>query len=346
MNKIQQLIFIGPLRLGEVPRGGDTMKNQLFLKRFNEVFSKMYVVDTINWSKKPWALLKMFLYLTFIRNAKVVVSCEVSSAKILDFLYYCRLQRDVYYWVVGSGFPRRIKDRSLNATHYKYLKKIIVQSPEMVRDLEEAGLKNAIFVPNSKPIFDIDISSFSNDKVRFVFLSRILQTKGVDYIIRCAQRLNDIGFANRFSIDFYGIYDEYPEFINNIKSVHNIKYNGLLDLTQKTGYEILSKYDAMLFPTFYDGEGFPGVIIDAFISGLPVLATDWHCNKDIVEDNKTGFIIPPQDEEALYNKMKVIIDNDNSLKSMRVNCQKEAWKYDNKVVLSDANLRRIGLLEK
>lgn len=345
MKESNKLIFIGPLRLGEVPRGGDTMKNHLFLKRFNEVFEKVYVIDTINWKKKPWVLVKMLCCLTFIRKAKVVVSCEISSAKVLDFLYYIRLQKDVFYWVVGSGFPRRIKEGTLNAQHYKYLKRIIVQSPEMVKDLENTGLKNAIYVPNSKPIYDIDIPPASNGKIKFVFLSRILQTKGVDLIINCSQKLNEIGYKDKYSIIFYGSYDGYPEFIKNIDQNDSIEYKGILDLTKKAGYDTLSMYDVMLFPTFYDGEGFPGIMIDAFISGLPVLATDWHCNKDIVENGKTGFIIPPQDEKSLLNKMKEIIDDREVVEFLRYNCQQEAKKYDNKVILGDDNLIKIGLLE-
>ena len=30
----------------------------------------------------------------------------------------------------------------------------------------------------------------------------------------------------------------------------------------------------MLFPTYWHGEGFPGIVIDAFVAGLLVVATD------------------------------------------------------------------------
>lgn len=341
-----KLIFIGPVMQGQIPYGGDVTKNQLFLTRFNEVFDKVFVVDTINWKKRPWILLQMFCYLAFVRNAKVVVSCEVSSAVVLEMLYYIRLQKNVFYWVVGSGFPRRIKEGALNANHYKYLKKIIVQSPEMVIDLKYSGLENAIYIPNSKPIYDIEIHSVNDEKIQFVFLSRILPTKGVDLIIDCSRRLNEIRYGDKYSIVFYGNYDRYPEFIQNIRQNKNIEYKGILDLTKKAGYETLSKYDVMLFPTFYDGEGFPGVVIDAFISGLPVLSSDWHCNKDIIVNGKTGFIVPPKDENALFEKMKYIIDHISSIDDMRITCQKEAKKYDNKIILSDINLHQIGLINR
>lgn len=342
---MNNLIFIGPLRQGQTPRGGDTMKNTLFLKRFREVFKKVYVVDTIDWRKKPFIIVKMLWYLTFIHNAKVVISCEEGASRIIDFLYYIRLQKDVFYWVVGSGFPTRIANGSSSPKHYSFLKKIMVQSHNMVKSLNEAGLNNVLYVPNSKPIYDIPIEQHCG-RIRFVFLSRILPEKGIEQIFGSVERLNAEGMKDDFEIDFYGMVGEkYFTFEERVETIPNVTYRGVLDLTKEEGYQKLAIYDAMLFPTFYEGEGFPGVFIDAFISALPVIASDWHCNTEIIEDKKTGFIIPPKDEEALYDKMKMVIKHREILLPMKLACKKEAKKYDRNNILNEANLQRIGLLE-
>lgn len=346
MKNKNKLIFIGPLRMGELPHSGDTMKNRLFLDRFMQEFDKVYTVDTYNWQRKPQSLIILMIYLMFIRRAKVVVSCEASASKIIDFLYYFRLQTKVFYWVVGSGFVDRIEKGVLPPNHYRFLKAILVQSPKMVQTLQKAGLNNAYFIPNSKPIYNIQIQKHDTNKTRFVFVSRILPEKGLDYIFNCLKRLNGEGFSGRISIDFYGIVKEhYLSFLEQVELFPNAKYKGLLNLTSMDGYNTLSSYDVMLFPTYYDGEGFPGVFIDAFISGLPVIATDWHYNSEVVRDGETGFIIPPKDEDALYEKMKWVISNRNIIESYRSNCIEEAKKYDRNAVLSLSNLRSIGLIE-
>lgn len=340
----QKLIFIGPLRIGKIPRGGDTMKNNLFLNRFKEVFDKIYVVDTINWRKKPLTMVKMLCYLTLIRNAKVVISCEEGASRIVDFLYYFRFQRKVFYWVVGSGFPARIARGELSPKHYSFLKRILVQSPTMVQTLNKAGLTNAMYVPNSKPIYDIKIEQHRGS-TKFVFLSRILPEKGIEQIFNCVRRLNGDGLSDKFEVAFYGMIDEhYKSFKEKINCFPNVEYKGLLDLTKEDGYKELATYDALLFPTFYEGEGFPGVFIDAFISALPVIASDWHCNTEIIKDKETGFIIPPKDVDALYDKMKLFIENKGNMGSMRLKCKEEAKKYDRNNILSETNLQRIGLL--
>ena len=47
----------------------------------------------------------------------------------------------------------------------------------------------------------------------------------------------------------------------------------------------LKKYFALLFPTYFHGEGFAGCLIDAFFAGIPVIATDWLYNKDIINNS-------------------------------------------------------------
>lgn len=54
--------------------------------------------------------------------------------------------------------------------------------------------------------------------------------------------------------------------------------------------EVLKNYDALLFPTYYEGEGFAGTIIDAFAAGLPVIASDWKYNSEIIKQGITGVI--------------------------------------------------------
>mgnify|MGYP002239410386 CR=1 FL=1 len=68
-------------------------------------------------------------------------------------------------------------------------------------------------------------------------------------------------------------------------------------MKEETGYRTLCRYDIMLFPTYWYGEGFPGIVMDAYIAGLPLIASDWNINTEVITE-KTGIIIPPKDEES------------------------------------------------
>jgi glycosyltransferase involved in cell wall biosynthesis len=74
----------------------------------------------------------------------------------------------------------------------------------------------------------------------------------------------------------------------------------------------------------YYGEGFPGAIIDSMIMGLPVIATDWNLNSEIVDDNKTGLIIEPNNIDALQDAIKTFVNNPLDLEIMKKRIIKKA----------------------
>ena len=97
-----KIILVGAINEGGVATCGETMKNQLFVKRFKELFDMVITVDTINWKKRPWVLVKLFFTLLFNCRAKVIISASGAAAKLINFLYYVPINRNVYFWVVGG----------------------------------------------------------------------------------------------------------------------------------------------------------------------------------------------------------------------------------------------------
>lgn len=117
-----------------------------------------------------------------------------------------------------------------------------------------------------------------------------------------------------------------------------------MNLREKEGYDQLSNYDMMLFPTYWRGEGFAGVFIDAFISGVPMIATDWAHNRIILEDGKTALFIPTHNVLALKEKMRQCISGDVDIQRMSCCCQNEAQKYDVNHVITEELLKRIEVM--
>lgn len=346
--KKNKVILVGAINEGNTPTCGETMKNQLFVKRFNELFDKVITVDTLDWKKRPWVLIRLLFTLLFNRGAKVVISASPISADIvIKFLYYIRLKKNVFYWVVGGSLHNMVKEGKIKTNHMKYLKAILVQGTIMCKELQNAGLNNVVYVPNSKYIDYIPTKSqkIQQDKIHFVFLSRIAPYKGCDYIFASVKELNKL-YAEKFDVTFFGrIENDYTSFLNSVDSLENVRYKGVLNLLSgRLGYEELAKYDAMLFPTYWDGEGFPGVVIDAYISSLPIIATDWNLNTDVIEDGKDGWIIPVHNVDALTAAMKSIIEHPETLAEKVNHIHQKALQYDCRNILSEKLFKQLGLL--
>lgn len=345
---VNKVILVGAINEGNVPTCGETMKNQLFVKRFNELFDKVITVDTLNWKKRPWILIKLFFTLLFNHGAKVVISASGAATILIKFLYYVPLKKNVYFWVVGGDFSQFIDSGFYSVKSLKKLKCILVQGKSMVDSLAKYGLYNVVHVPNSKPInFNPTIKPKDNQEpYRFVFLSRVHPEKGISEIIYATKLLNQEGLSNRFCVDFYGKiepgYD--AKFKQLISEYPNLTYKGFLNLTENKGYEILSVYDVMLFPTYWGGEGFPGVVLDANMAGLPIIASDWNMNREVIKEGETGFIIPVKDPKALANCMKNIMTNKVDLFIMSQNASKYVKQFDTRNVLSEELMKKISLI--
>jgi glycosyltransferase involved in cell wall biosynthesis len=71
--------------------------------------------------------------------------------------------------------------------------------------------------------------------------------------------------------------------------------------------EILRGTDVMVFPSLPRGEGMPGVLIEAGLSGVPVVATDAPGVSTIVADGETGVVVAVDDLEAMVDAAAALI---------------------------------------
>ena len=168
--------------------------------------------------------------------------------------------------------------------------------------------------------------------------------KGCDIILDAVNKINT-SYQDKFIVDFYGpIEDNYDkEYMRKVDSLPNVSYKGFIDLRNEKNYDVLASYDIMLFPTYWHGEGFPGIIIDAFIAGLPVIASDWSLNAEIIEDGKTGIIIDVKNVDALAEAMTRLIEDKNLIKGMSKQCSARAMYFEMNSVLSKELFEKIGI---
>lgn len=345
MKSKNTIILIGGIHLNHKPDCGETMKNQLFLKRFDELFEKVIPVDTFHWQKHPLCLVKLFFVLLFHPKAKVIISASRASRFLINFLYVFPINRYVYFWVVGGNMAEAIEAGRFKVKVLQTLKLILVQGKPMVAELNAMGLSNVMYVPNSKPIiFTLSFKEkLNNGCIRFVFLSRIHPDKGIREINEASNTLVSCGLKDRFKVAFYGkiepsFQEEFRQIIDNNPC---FEYKGYLDLTTVKGYEELAQYNMMLFPTYWQGEGFPGVVIDANIAGLPIIATDWNLNSDVIIDGETGFIIPPKDVFSLFDSMKTAIEQPEECARMGRIANEYIQQFDYRKVLSESFFEHI-----
>lgn len=63
-------------------------------------------------------------------------------------------------------------------------------------------------------------------------------------------------------------------------------------------------------------EGFPLTLLEAMASGLPVVATDVGGNPEVVDDGRTGFLVPAKDPTKMADAILKILFNNNLARDM------------------------------
>jgi len=81
--------------------------------------------------------------------------------------------------------------------------------------------------------------------------------------------------------------------------------------------ELLKKYDVLVLPTHYSGEGYPGVIIEAKRSGLAVVTTRWRSIPEIVEHDVTGLLVEPGSHGELLDALQSLQNDRDLLKRLK-----------------------------
>ena len=64
-----------------------------------------------------------------------------------------------------------------------------------------------------------------------------------------------------------------------------------------------------MFPTYYPGETFGLVLLEAMEYGLPCISSNVGGIPTVVDNGVTGFLIEPMEVEKLADKMKWLIQN-------------------------------------
>jgi len=64
----------------------------------------------------------------------------------------------------------------------------------------------------------------------------------------------------------------------------------------------LAAADVFVLPSLF--EGLPGALIEAMAAGLPCVASDIPGNRDLIQDGKTGLLVPVKDPAALASAIK------------------------------------------
>jgi len=230
-----------------------------------------------------------------------------------------------------SPFKKRIY-RFFDRLSEKYVDRFIVVSDVLKNKLvQDRG------IPSEKVVRiynGIEVNEYSpqnlnkyRDKIRKEFnlnnsdvligaIGRLVWQKGFEYLIQAIPQLQ-----RRFPDVKVLIVGEGP-LRKQLEALS--RELGVQDQIILTGFrndikEILCTIDILLIPSLL--EGFPMIILEAMAMARPIIATEIDGITEQILDNKTGFLIPPQDSNSISKTLINLILDDELCNKIGLNAR-------------------------
>lgn len=227
----------------------------------------------------------------------------------------------------GSAIP--IKNKVLNRFLFKYIvTQVLANSEETKRTVLS---NNPKLFPKEKirVIYNgLDLSRFASPKEKPVTqtvilgnLARLSKQKGQKYLIPLAKKLKLQNVNFKIRIGGIGeLEQELKQRVETEKLADVIEFTGFVNDPKK----FLETLDIFVFPSVWEGFGFS--IIEAKLCQKPVVAFAMSSNPEVIVDGVDGFLVPPLDENAFYERTLQLITDARLRNAMGIRGREDAIK--------------------
>lgn len=237
----------------------------------------------------------------------------------------CRVVVHYHNKGVASRQNRWLDDK-LYRCFFESLKVILLAEP-LYDDVARYVSRNDVYIcPNGIPdkSYLETVAVKSNEIPHLLFISNFLESKGVMVLLDALKMLWERGC--RFVCDFVG--GETTE-IDARCFADEVGKRGLDDFViyhgRKYGDEkeiFWQKSDLFVFPTYYNNECFPLVLLEAMQHGVACISTCEGGILDIIEEGRTGFFVERRNSEELADKIEKLINNPRLITQFGVSARK------------------------
>jgi glycosyltransferase involved in cell wall biosynthesis len=166
-----------------------------------------------------------------------------------------------------------------------------------------------------------DLNLRDESKFTFLFVGRIVRDKGINELVGAFKKLYSEYPDIRLLL--VGPYEDNLDPISQESRDAISAYKDIEAVGKKMGEELLAYYaaaDCFVMPSYR--EGFPNTVLEAGAMELPSIVTDINGSREIIVDGENGMIVPPKNEERLYQAMKVMLTSQEDREKLAGNARK------------------------
>ncbi len=171
--------------------------------------------------------------------------------------------------------------------------------------------KHESIVPNGiEDHYSGQLKKIGDKPCTILFVGLLNESKGLLMLIEACNLLNKKGLD--FHVKAMGKFES-ERFESQVKN--RVKECGLEEritflgvLTGNSKYEQFTEADIFCFPTFFEAENFPVVLLEASSFALPIVSSQWRGVPSIVKNEETGFLCPVKDFACVAERLQTLIE--------------------------------------
>lgn len=295
-------------------RGKNPFKDLKTIYEYYKIINKIKPIAVLTYTIKPslyGGLVSKFLKVPFFPN----ITGLGSALEKKGFLKKILLK--TYRYIYKDA--KKVFFQNQDNLNLFRTKKIIKDNFELIPG---SGVNLTAFPYREYPV--------DNENINFIFVSRIMKEKGIDYYLDAAKIIKK-KYPNCNFIVCGFCEEDYEEKLNKLTNEGIIKYIGV----QSEISNILSNTHCVIHPTFYP-EGISNILLEASASGRPVITTNRTGCKEVVNNNVTGLLIKEKNLDDLVEKINYFIKlSALEKKQMGIKArQKVSEEFDREIIVN------------
>lgn len=217
---------------------------------------------------------------------------------------------DVYDFPNESKIKKRIIEKNLKS--YTAIASTSYCMAEEIKKYLEDKSKEIFITP-----FGVDTKKFKNfntekreNEIIIGIVKTLTEKYGVEYLIRAIKELEnilDIENYKKVKLLIYGkgeLKNKLEDLTKELQIEDKVFFKGYI--SNENVPKVLNEMDIFVVPSI--NESFGVAAVEAMACELPVIVSNADGLKEVVENNKTGFVIETKNSKAIAEKIKLLIN--------------------------------------
>lgn len=221
----------------------------------------------------------------------------------------------------GNGINKLVERNRKIRNLLEYVDIFLAPSEYLKKRFEDFGIPGKKIRLNR---YGFDLSQFivhdrtRQGKIRFAFIGTMLPAKGAHVLIEAFNSINKDSAELKIygKLRPYSGFETYLPYLRRIAGGRHIEFMGEF-MHEQIGH-ILKDIDVLIAPSLWQ-ENSPLVIHEAFLAGVPVVASNIGGIPELISDSENGLLFNAGDASDLKEKISFLISNRDIIDKFRRN---------------------------